>query len=45
MFGVITRAANNETREDILHSDSRGVITPVKGFRLLDAGFFINENC
>jgi hypothetical protein len=38
--GIINRAANNETREDILHSDSHGVIAMVKGFRLLDAGFF-----
>ena len=27
-------------RKDILHSDSRGVITTAKGSRLLDAGFF-----
>lgn len=40
MFGVINRAANYETREDILHSDSRGVIATAKGFTLLDAGFF-----
>jgi hypothetical protein len=44
MFGVINRAANYETREDILHSDSRGVIATVKGFTLLDAGFFYQMN-
>jgi hypothetical protein len=41
MFGVINRAANNETRENILRSDSRGVITTAKGYCLLDAGFFL----
>lgn len=40
MRGVINRAANYETRENILHSDSYGVIAMVKGFSLLDAGFF-----
>ena len=39
-LGVITRTANYETREDILHPDSHGVIAMVKGYRLLDAGFF-----
>ena len=45
MFGVINRAANIETREDILRLDSQGVIAMVKGLRLLNAGFFYsNEN-